>query len=105
MSSTLSRTLPGLRFDVPAAPLDESLPLMDIACFVCFAERRPVGVPVAVESPAEFEAVFGGELLLVPATTEAGEDTRALMPGSVAQFFLQGGRRAWVLGGAGGDPA
>ena len=103
MSSTLSRPLPGLRFDVPAAPLDEALPRMDIACFVGFAERGPVGVPVAVESPAEFEAVFGGELLLVPATTEDGEDTRALMPGSVAQFFLQGGRRAWVLRVAGDD--
>lgn len=103
MSSTLSRPLPGLRFDVPAPALDEALPRMDIACFVGFAERGPVDVPVAVESTLEFEAVFGNELMLVPATNEANEDTRALMPGSVAQFFLQGGRRAWVMRVAGGD--
>lgn len=103
MSSTLSRPLPGLRFDVPAPALDEALPRMDIACFVGFAQRGPVGVPVAVESTFEFEAVFGGELMLVPATSDAGEDTRALMPGSVAQFFLQGGRRAWVLRVAGDE--
>lgn len=103
MSSTLSRPLPGLRFDVPAEPLDEALPRMDIALFVGFASRGPVGVPVAVESLVEFEAVFGGELLLVPAATEADEDTRALMPGSIAQFFLQGGRRAWVMRVTGDD--
>jgi len=97
MSSTLSRPLPGLRFDVPAAPLDEALPRMDIACFVGFAQRGPVGVPVAVESTLAFEAVFGSELLLVPASSDNEDDTRALMPGSVTQFFLQGGRRAWVM--------
>lgn len=103
MSSTLSRPLPGLRFDVPAPALDEALPRMDIAFFVGFAQRGPVGVPVAVESTVEFETVFGGELLLVPANSEADEDTQALMPGSVAQFFLQGGRRAWVMRVAGDD--
>lgn len=103
MSSTLSRPLPGLRFDVPAPALDEALPRMDIACFVGFAQRGPVGVPVAVESTLEFESVFGAELVLVAATSEAEEDTRALMPGSVAQFFLQGGRRAWVMRVAGDD--
>lgn len=103
MSSTLSRPLPGLRFDVPAPALDEALPRMDIACFVGFAQRGPVGVPVAVESTLEFESVFGAELVLVAANSEAEEDTRALMPGSVAQFFLQGGRRAWVVRVAGDD--
>ncbi|MBU0917468.1 MAG: hypothetical protein KKD97_14050 [Gammaproteobacteria bacterium] len=103
MSSTLSRPLPGLRFDVPAPALDEALPRMDIACFVGFAQRGPVGVPVAVESTLEFESVFGAELVLVAATSETEEDTRALMPGSVAQFFLQGGRRAWVVRVAGDD--
>lgn len=103
MSSTLSRPLPGLRFDVPAPALDEALPRMDIACFVGFAQRGPVGVPVAVESTTEFESVFGGQLVLVAATSETEEDTRALMPGSVAQFFLQGGRRAWVVRVAGDD--
>ncbi len=103
MSRTLSRPLPGLRFDVPAPALDEALPRMDIACFVGFAQRGPVGVPVAVESTIEFESVFGNELVLVPASSEADEDTRALMPGSVAQFFLQGGRRAWVMRVTGDD--
>ena len=103
MSSTLSRPLPGLRFDVPAPALDEALPRMDIAFFVGFAQRGPVGVPVPVESTLAFESVFGGELVLVPAVSDSEEDTRALMPGSVAQFFLQGGRRAWVMRVTGDD--
>jgi hypothetical protein len=103
MSRPLSRPLPGLRFDVPAPALDEALPRMDIACFVGFAERGPVGVPVAIERPAEYEAVFGSTLTLVPAEQDGDDDTRALMPLSVAQFFVQGGRRAWVIRVAGDD--
>jgi len=42
------RRLPGLQFTTVAAPLDEVLPRMDVAVFVGFAARGPVGVPVVV---------------------------------------------------------
>lgn len=103
MSTTTSRPLPGIRFDVPAAPLGEALPRMDIAYFVGFAARGPVDVPVAVDSLADFEAVFGGEMvLLVP---QEGEPVRALLHPSIGLFFSQGGQRAWVMRVAGTSAA
>lgn len=99
MSTLLSpgsqRRLPGVRFDVPAPALREVLPRMDIACFVGFAANGPVDVPVAVESLAAFEAVFGAELTLLH--DAQGQPVRALLHPSVRQFFSQGGRRAWVI--------
>ncbi len=99
MSTLLSpgsqRRLPGVRFDVPAPALREVLPRMDIACFVGFAANGPVDVPVAVESLAAFEAVFGAELTLL--NDAQGQPVRALLHPSVRQFFSQGGRRAWVI--------
>lgn len=99
MSTTTSRPLPGIRFDVPAAPLREALPRMDIAYFVGFAARGPVDVPVAVDSLADFEAVFGSELVLL--TPDAGEPVYALLHPSIGLFFSQGGQRAWVMRVAG----
>jgi len=99
MSTLLSpgsqRRLPGLRFDVPAPALREVLPRMDIACFVGFAANGPVDVPVAVESLAAFEAVFGAELTLL--NDAQGQPVRALLHPCMRQFFSQGGRRAWVI--------
>jgi len=99
MSTLLSpgsqRRLPGVRFDVPAPALREVLPRMDIACFVGFAANGPVDAPVAVESLAAFEAVFGAELVLL--NDAQGQPVRALLHPSVRQFFSQGGRRAWVI--------
>lgn len=99
MSTLLSpgpqRRLPGVRFDAPAPALREVLPRMDIACFVGFAANGPVDVPVAVESLAAFEAVFGAELTLL--NDAQGQPVRALLHPSVRQFFSQGGRRAWVI--------
>lgn len=101
MSTVTARPLPGIRFDVPAAPLREALPRMDIAFFVGFAARGPVDVPVAVESLADFEAVFGAEMVLLHQPD--GEAVRALLHPSLGQFFAQGGRRAWVMRVTGPD--
>lgn len=95
LSPGSQRRLPGVRFDVPAPALREVLPRMDIACFVGFAANGPVDVPVAVESLAAFEAVFGAELTLL--NDAQGQPVRALLHPCVRQFFSQGGRRAWVI--------
>ena len=94
MSSLLQRRLPGVRFDVPAPALDEALPRMDIAFFVGFSACGPLGVPVAVESLAEFEDVFGAEITLL--ARPDGSPLRGLLHPALRQFFSHGGRRAWV---------
>lgn len=95
LSPVSQRRLPGVRFDAPAPALSEVLPRMDIACFVGFAANGPVDVPVAVESLAAFEAVFGAELTLL--NDAQGQPVRALLHPCMRQFFSQGGRRAWVI--------
>ncbi|MCW5665821.1 MAG: hypothetical protein KIT35_18480 [Piscinibacter sp.] len=94
MTRTLQRRLPGVRFDVPAPALDDALPRMDVALFVGFAASGPLGVPVAVESLAEFEAVFGGEIVLLEAPD--GSPVTGLLHPALRQFFSNGGVRAWV---------
>ncbi len=94
MKSVLQRRLPSVRFDVPAPALDEALPRMDIAFFTGFTANGPIGVPVAVESLAEFEDAFGGEITLL--AREDGSPVRGLLHPALRQFFSHGGRRAWV---------
>jgi hypothetical protein len=94
MNTMLQRRLPGVRFDVPAPALDEALPRMDIAFFAGFTANGPVDVPVAVESLAEFEDVFGGEITLL--ARDDGSPVRGLLHPALRQFFSHGGRRAWV---------
>lgn len=94
MTRLLQRRLPGVRFDVPAPALDDALPRMDIAFFVGFAASGPLGVPVAVESLAEFEVVFGGEIVLLDDAD--GDPVHGLLHPSLRQFFGNGGVRAWV---------
>lgn len=92
--------LPGLRVD-PALPrrLDDSIRL-DVAAFVGFAERGPVDDPQPVEDPAQYEAVFGGDLPL--AVDEHGVPVYAALPAAVRSFFDNGGRRVHVVRVVGG---
>ena len=60
MPAVLTSRLPGVSFDVATPPPAAVLPRMDIAGFVGFAERGPVGVPVPVEDVGRFRDVFGG---------------------------------------------
>lgn len=90
----LERRLPGVRFDVPAPALDEALPRMDIAFFAGFTASGPVDLPVAVESLAEFEDVFGGPITLLQRRDHT--PLHGLLHGALRQFFSHGGRRAWV---------
>lgn len=95
MNPTLQRRLPGLRFDVPAPALREALPRMDIALFIGFAASGPIDLPVAVESLAEFETVFGREITLLERPD--GSALPGLLHPSMRLFFGHGGRRAWVV--------
>lgn len=94
--ASLQRRLPGVRFEVPSPALRETLPRMDIALFVGFTAAGPLDLPVAVESLGEFEAVFGGEILLAR-DAATGEDVGGLLHPCVRGFFSDGGRRCWVV--------
>jgi hypothetical protein len=96
MAVRAARRLPGVRFETPAPPLDEILPRMDIPAFVGFAASGPVHVPVAVESIAAFEAVFGARAPLAW-DPRRGETVDAQLAPAVRAFFRGGGRRCWVV--------
>ncbi|MDQ1639070.1 MAG: hypothetical protein QOF62_2409 [Pyrinomonadaceae bacterium] len=91
-----TRTLPGFRFETKAPPLAESLPRMDVAVFVGFAASGPLQTPVALESEAQFEALFGGDAPLAW-DLERGEQVYAYLAPAVRAFFGNGGRRCWVI--------
>ena len=99
--ATLTRRLPGIRFEALAPPSPVVLPRMDIAAFVGFASSGPLHVPVAVETPAEFADVFGPDPVL--ARDEArSEDVAGYLGSAVRGFFRNGGKRCWVVRVAGG---
>ena len=91
-----TRTLPGFRFETKAPPLAETLPRMDIAVFVGFAASGPLQTPVAVESEAQFEALFGRDAPLAWDVVR-GEQVYAYLGPAVRAFFRNGGRRCWVI--------
>jgi hypothetical protein len=96
MVAQSSRRLPGFRFEAQAPPLLESLPRMDVALFVGFAASGPVNVPVPVEDPIHFAAIFGGD---VPVAWDRarGETVYAYLAPAVRAFFRNGGRRCWIV--------
>ncbi|TVQ26013.1 MAG: hypothetical protein EA367_00500 [Leptolyngbya sp. DLM2.Bin15] len=94
-----ARTIPGIAFRVET-PTTVSLPRMDIAAFVGFAQRGPVHLPVVVESYPEFVNVFGGLYPLAWDGEQGLWQTACLAP-AVQAFFAQGGRRCWVVRVAG----
>ena len=100
MSTVLLRSLPGFTFETASAPLDEALPRMDVAAFVGFAASGPIGIPVAIEQPAEFVAIFGADVTLAW-DLRRGEPEFAYLAPAVRSFFRNGGRRCWVVRVAG----
>ncbi|MCA1613125.1 MAG: hypothetical protein LC800_03005, partial [Acidobacteria bacterium] len=96
LKRVVTRRLPGFRFEAESPPLSEWLPRMDVACFVGFAASGPLDVPVAVESAAHFEAVFGREARLAW-DARAGRQSRAQLAPVVRAFFENGGRRCWIV--------
>lgn len=96
----LPRRLPGVLFEVPPPDLDEALPRMDIAFFAGFAGRGPLERAMAVESLAEFEAIYGSAMTLARNPGD-GTAVNGLLHPCVRSFFGQGGRRCWILRVAG----
>src|SRR6185436_1425441 len=88
--------LPGFRFETQAPPLPEVLPRMDIAVFVGFAASGPLQIPVAIESEAQFKAVFGDDAPLAW-NVARGEQHYAYLAPAVRAFFRNNGRRCWVI--------
>ena len=91
-----SPRLPGIRIDIAPPPPAEVLPRMDIAVFVGFAATGPMHRPVAVESVAQFVAVFGPDAPLAWDAAK-GERLYANLGPAVRGFFANGGRRCWVI--------
>ncbi len=69
---------------------------MDVAVFVGFASTGPLHLPVAVESVAQYAAVFGADAPLAW-DEQRGERVWAHLGPAVRAFFANGGRRCWVL--------
>ena len=96
---TFNGRLPGVDCQ-PALPPAPALVSLDVAAFVGFAERGPLNVPIAVEDPNQYTAVFGGDVILA---MNGGVPVYANLPGAVRAFFDNGGRRCYVVRVAGGD--
>ena len=88
--------LPGFRFETQAPVLPEVLPRMDIAVFVGFAASGPLQVPVAIESEAQFAAIFGEDAPLAWDLSR-GEQLYAHLGPAVRAFFRNNGNRCWVI--------
>ena len=71
---------------------------LDVPAFVGFAERGPLNQPTPVEDFNQYQAVFGGDLVLAQ---NAGVPVYASLPGSVKSFFDNGGLRCYVVRVAG----
>ena len=98
------RRMPGLRFETVAPPIAEPLPRMDIALFAGFCAGGPVNIPIAVESIAEYQDIFGEDVVLAR-TAATGPPVRGYLSPAVRAFFRNGGRRCWVLRLANGPVA
>lgn len=93
---SLSRPLPGIRFEAVAPPLGDALPRMDIPVFAGFAAAGPLHTPLAVEDVAQFANVFGGDVEL-PRPRNVRDPRIAHLGPTVRAFFRNGGRRCWII--------
>jgi hypothetical protein len=92
----LRNRLPGIYFQVETPEIEESLPRMDIAAFIGLAESGPLHTPVPIEDRNRFREIFGDDLELArDAATH--EKQYAYLASSVKAFFINGGRRCWVV--------
>lgn len=100
MTTASTRPLPGIRFEVAPAAIDDPLPRMDVAVLVGFASSGPIDWPVAVESVTEFRAIFGADVPLAW-DSQLDQIQYSLLGPALTQFFANGGRRCWVIRVAG----
>ena len=71
---------------------------LDVPAFVGLAERGPLNQPTPVEDINQYQAVFGGDLVLAQS---AGVPVYASLPTTVKSFFDNGGLRCYVVRVAG----
>lgn len=90
--------LPGVVCEAALPRAEEGLPQLDVVGFVGFAERGPLNTPVALEDISQYQAVFGGDLLLA---RQHGKPVFAHLPRAVQAFFDNGGRRCYAVRVAG----
>jgi hypothetical protein len=95
-----ARRLPGFRFEPQPAPARDVLPRMDVAVFVGFAASGPLHVPVVIEDPATYTAIFGADLPLAW-DRQRGTQVYAYLGPAVRAFFRCGGQRCYVIRVAG----
>jgi hypothetical protein len=93
---TVTRPLPGIRFEPQPRPLLDALPRMDIVAFVGFAVSGPLHTPVAVEDIGHFTMVFGDSVEL-PRRRGSRDARFAHLAPAVRSFFENGGRRCWII--------
>lgn len=104
--ATAARPLPGLRFEAQPPPSPVVLPRMDVAAFVGFATAGPFDLPVPLEDPAQYAAVFGDEEVELGWDDSTGEPATSLLGPAVRAFFANGGRRCYAVRvGLGADTA
>jgi hypothetical protein len=100
VAARTARRLPGFRFEAQPPPLAEVLPRMDVPVLVGFAAAGPLHVPVPVEDPDHFAALFGADAPLAW-DAERGAPAHAHLAPAVRAFFRNGGRRCWAVRVAG----
>ena len=91
-----TRRLPGIRIAMTPPPLAEVLPRMDVTVFVGFAATGPTHRPIAIESIAEYAAIFGDDLALAWNVAQE-ERLYAHLGPAVRAFFANGGQRCWII--------
>jgi hypothetical protein len=97
---TFRGRLPGVVCEAALPPTAVEPLRLDVAAFVGFAERGPLDLPVALEDPAQYQEVFGQDLLLARTRT-GGQVVYAALPSAVKAFFDNGGTRCYVVRVAG----
>ena len=100
MTVAALRRLPGFAFEAEVPVHEDVLPRMDVAIFVGFAASGPVNLPVPIEDPARFAAVFGTDAPLAW-DEKLGRPAYAQLAPAVRMFFSNGGTRCWVVRVAG----
>ncbi|MGO9428651.1 IPT/TIG domain-containing protein [Rhodoblastus sp.] len=103
MSAAAAFRLPGVYFLPAQAPRPVDLPPLDVAGFVGFATRGPIGVATPVKDVSGFDAIFGGQFTV--ARDASGKPIYAYLRDAVSGFFTTGGARCYIARVAGGGAA
>ena len=96
MNTIIKSRMPGVYFQAETPLLEDKLPRMDVAAFVGFAASGPLDVPVPIEDEVRFKEIFGEDVPLAW-DEESGATHYGYLGQAVRSFFLNGGRRCWVV--------